>query len=439
MGNSACGQEALEGKAICCNRSIDEAAAKGNEYQQGATTGESLEPNLQRPADTPITKAQENTPAQAVANSEQPLDAATAAPSNGAASNEDFLAAALTKPKEEAKPRDSKGKGPERRKYDTVSQGAGARATVGADTKSALVAGAGGSGRTTQSKSGRETLLSPKHGMENYFTTDGEREVKEAEGEAAEGEEKPKFLQFTAGHKYTGQFKDDEDGRPVRHGTGKMVWENGAEYAGEWVDDQAHGKGRFQHTDGDIYIGDWAQNCAEGKGVYYTKNQGGGSPSYVMYEGTFNDDLLNGMGVERWPEGSRYDGWFENGRKHGHGSYAWKDGAKYYGQWNANKIHGFGEYVGGDGRRYKGQWSKSLMNGKGVYMWTDGRRYEGDYVSDKKQGFGIFTWPDGRKYEGYWDDGRQHGTGIYYFADGTTRRSEWANGKRTKWLDDEAK
>jgi len=49
---------------------------------------------------------------------------------------------------------------------------------------------------------------------------------------------------------YLGQWKDG-----LKHGKGKMIWENGSVYNGFWLNDKACGYGRFIHPDGDVYEG----------------------------------------------------------------------------------------------------------------------------------------------------------------------------------------
>jgi len=41
------------------------------------------------------------------------------------------------------------------------------------------------------------------------------------------------------------------------HGYGHLVWPNGRQYEGEFVNDVKQGQGTFQWADGQIYTGQW--------------------------------------------------------------------------------------------------------------------------------------------------------------------------------------
>ena len=121
----------------------------------------------------------------------------------------------------------------------------------------------------------------------------------------------------------------------------------------------------------------------------------------------------HGKGVEEIKELSRFTGNFVNGKKWGQGKLEslWHSGG-YEGNFNDNMMSGWGVYKYPDGRSYTGDWLDDKMHGEGRFHWPDGRSYKGSYVHDKKEGFGIFTWANGKWYEGAWRDGRQHGIGT---------------------------
>ena len=67
---------------------------------------------------------------------------------------------------------------------------------------------------------------------------------------------------------YTGQ-RGASAGRVVRHGYGRMDFENGDWYQGEWCADDMHGSGCFYHQKTNFgYQGAFEQNCAV-QGTYY--------------------------------------------------------------------------------------------------------------------------------------------------------------------------
>ncbi|KAL3909910.1 MAG: hypothetical protein SGILL_007902 [Bacillariaceae sp.] len=56
------------------------------------------------------------------------------------------------------------------------------------------------------------------------------------------------------------------------HGFGKMVYENGREYEGEWKSGRWHGFGRWKNPNGDEYEGNFDFDARHGQGVYRWKN-----------------------------------------------------------------------------------------------------------------------------------------------------------------------
>ena len=51
------------------------------------------------------------------------------------------------------------------------------------------------------------------------------------------------------------------------HGFGHLIWPNGRQYEGEFVNDVKQGEGTFQWADGQIYTGQWLNGKQHGKGV----------------------------------------------------------------------------------------------------------------------------------------------------------------------------
>ena len=79
-------------------------------------------------------------------------------------------------------------------------------------------------------------------------------------------EEKPEFV-FESGARYNGQWLNN-----MRHGFGVQVWPDGARYEGFWKNNKAHGKGTFWHVYGDRYEGEWKRDKAHGVGKYTHSN-----------------------------------------------------------------------------------------------------------------------------------------------------------------------
>lgn len=46
----------------------------------------------------------------------------------------------------------------------------------------------------------------------------------------------------------------------MKNGFGRLIYENGDVYEGEWVNNKANGKGKYQIVEGPTYIGEWVNN-----------------------------------------------------------------------------------------------------------------------------------------------------------------------------------
>ena len=75
----------------------------------------------------------------------------------------------------------------------------------------------------------------------------------------------------------------------------------------------------------------------------------------ISYEGSFVDDLYEGYGVYKWPDGSIYKGNYKGG-----------------------KFHGQGVWTGSIGRSYEGEYVEGLEEGFGILRLLDGSKYEGN-------------------------------------------------------------
>lgn len=217
-------------------------------------------------------------------------------------------------------------------------------------------------------------------------------------GEAGPSCSERRWHRFRSGATYDGDWQEGS-----RHGVGKQCWPDGTVYVGEWKRGRANGRGEIRHYDGDIYTGQWVNGRAHGSGVFRH------SGSHAIYEGEFQMDMRDGVGVELWVDGSWYAGEFRKGVKQGHGEHRWPmlSGTYYVGGWRGNELAGPGRYYVKDGPSYQGQWMNSVIDGAGVYTWLNGMQYEGQYSMDRKHGFGILTMLDGESRESFWNMGNR--------------------------------
>lgn len=152
--------------------------------------------------------------------------------------------------------------------------------------------------------------------------------------------------------------------------------------------------------------------------------------------GQWSGSLLDGYGIERWPDGSVFVGDFCAGRKHGAGRIAWVSRSTYEGEFQEDFMHGEGLYLWSDGRGYSGQFTQSSVGPHGTMRWSDGCIYTGEFAEGMMHGYGRFQWPDSRFYLGPWIAGRQHGIGVIRSFQGEERQCLWQQGEFVRWLVD---
>lgn len=109
-------------------------------------------------------------------------------------------------------------------------------------------------------------------------------------------------------------------------GIGKIFFDDGCVYEGEFKNNFIHGNGLFVWTDGRIYEGEWVNNSMTGK-------------MRLSYE-----------------DGRFFQGYYEEDEKNGPGIYSWPDGRMFFGNWTKGVISGEGVEVSADGKKTKGLW-----------------------------------------------------------------------------------
>lgn len=116
---------------------------------------------------------------------------------------------------------------------------------------------------------------------------------------------------------YEGDLKDGK-----RHGEGKMCYDNGDVYVGEWESDVRHGKGKLQLVTGGIYQGMWENDLFSGKGVLKFS-------SGAFYEGDFKAGKYHGKGKYTYPDDSSFQGIYENDLREGKGLFIDSSGKRF--------------------------------------------------------------------------------------------------------------
>ncbi|KAL9651759.1 hypothetical protein ABK040_014015 [Willaertia magna] len=128
-------------------------------------------------------------------------------------------------------------------------------------------------------------------------------------------------------------------------------------------EEERQGVGEFVFNENVSYKGGWIlneetmQKVKHGEGVY--------KDGLNVYEGEFEQDVVNGKGKMIWSNGCSYEGNFVKGKMEGFGVYTFPDKiTKYEGEWVNNRMHGKGRYTSPDGI----VWIGYFYNGKGEQL-----------------------------------------------------------------------
>jgi hypothetical protein len=209
-----------------------------------------------------------------------------------------------------------------------------------------------------------------------------------------------------------GELYDGEWAHGKRNGKGLRVWPTGEQYEGEWKDDLWHGVGKLQSANGDVYYGEWNECRREGWGtlslasgdLYEGKFKGDlydgfGTLSTVdeSYTGQWRDGLRHGRGVQRSAAGT-FEGQFVRDRKHGKGVLTVAEqGMIYEGTWSNDKLTGVGVYHTEAGDSYVGEFVDGRKCGQGDLLLNAAgepsacARYVGGFLNDKFHGHGTLS------------------------------------------------
>lgn len=142
------------------------------------------------------------------------------------------------------------------------------------------------------------------------------------------------------------------------HGQGKMVWDNGNVYEGNWKDGLINGQGKMVWNNGDLYEGNWKDGQYNGQGKVQWSNGD-------VYEGEWQNGLYHGQGKLRWKDGNTYEGAFQNGSANGYGVMHWRtDNCSYAGEWVNWQMHGYGTFTYADGTTRTGRWDNGNFVGE---------------------------------------------------------------------------
>lgn len=224
----------------------------------------------------------------------------------------------------------------------------------------------------------------------------------------------------------------------IRH-SGQIELETGI-YTGETNFGYFDGDGKYIFNSGEIYEGSWKNNTISGIGCLNVPIEG-------SYEGEFLNSQKNGTGTFLWDDGSIYTGEWKADQMCGQGTYTSFDNVVYKGTFQDNSLwdgtckfeNNTGEYVlsykdgsisnaqitFSDGTTYSGQCADTL-SGTGTMVFPIGDQYSGAFENGLRCGNGVYTWQSGDRYDGGWQNDLMTGTGTYTYADGSLASGTFA-------------
>lgn len=131
------------------------------------------------------------------------------------------------------------------------------------------------------------------------------------------------------------------------------------------------------------------------------------------YNGEFAYGVPNGKGLMKFQGGSEYLGDFKNGNMEGQGAILLASGDSYIGDWKNGEADGDGTYKKNNGSSFKGKFKNGMRQGKGMVTWKTGDTLRGEWQGDKLNGKAIFEFANGDALETKWHAGNMKVKSTY--------------------------
>ena len=107
--------------------------------------------------------------------------------------------------------------------------------------------------------------------------------------------------------RYNGDFNEEKE-HPDGHG--KMTWDNGVSYEGDWENGVYNGFGSKLYSRGGGYVGHWENGIRKGEGTHLFAGKFG----YERFQGNFVDDQPHGEGTMTYMDGTQTPFLFNMGK-----------------------------------------------------------------------------------------------------------------------------
>jgi len=188
------------------------------------------------------------------------------------------------------------------------------------------------------------------------------------------------LTESSTGMCFSGQWKSSR-----KHGRGTLDQPlSGVQYMGSFIEDVMEGNGSLRLPDGSKYSGKFVDGMMYGKGTFHD------STYETVYTGDFVKSVKHGHGEEEYPDNTVYCGTFVNGKRSS------KNGSLY----RVNKD-------GGRALLYQGEWANNCISGEGKKFELEtpcAGSYAGTLSEGKRHDHGTFTAKDGFIFEGEWSN-----------------------------------
>ena len=226
-------------------------------------------------------------------------------------------------------------------------------------------------------------------GKGTYYDTSNDLTI-EAKYSQSEPINPVRIINNQEGSEYYGDVKEGlRDGRGIFKFPKQFASNSPSVYEGSFKDNKFHGKGKLHWDHGASYDGDFFEGEITGKGTYIDDD--------CRYEGEYLNGRKHGKGIMLYKKtGELYKGEFRHDKKEGQGIYTYKDKSVYEGMFSDDKKNGRGELVFGNGMKYSGTFREGVFSGKGV-LTLDGATYEGDFKENLAEGEGTIEFANGNK------------------------------------------
>ena len=194
----------------------------------------------------------------------------------------------------------------------------------------------------------------------NLFESEDDKNVEDTQEKSEDDKNEVKTINIENEGRYIGEIKNG-----LRHGKGKMIYNNGNIYEGNWLNDLFDGKGNYLHKKyGQNTSGDWENGyLIRGQIIFFKGVMG--EEKYIgdVVYSFFGYPVPHGTGAYFYMNGDKYVGEFVDYKKEGKGTFTWANGDSYCGYWKDDEYHGKG-ILNKDGVIKEGNWINGELKDK---------------------------------------------------------------------------